>query len=75
MKLFSVAPFDQNLWLNGSLLTGDSTSTLSSLGILPGSTIYLKEDEPTEDPGVFEDISSAQHIEEGFKGTGLAGLR
>ena len=42
MKLFSVAPYDQNLSLRGVMLKGEGSQTLASLNVLPGDTIYLK---------------------------------
>ena len=68
MEAFKVAPFDQNLCLNGQYLT-DSSKTLGELRVLPKSLIYLRADEPN--PGhVMEpdDGWTMQHPEEGFKG-------
>ena len=67
MSMFSVAPFDQILRLNGTLLA-DTTKTLSELRILPKSTIYLIADEV--DAGTSEGTSSwpEQDPEVGFKG-------
>ena len=43
MKLFSVTPFDQHLYLDGRDITKEcDKDTLASLHILPGSVIYLK---------------------------------
>uniref|UniRef100_A0A672YF54 Ubiquitin carboxyl-terminal hydrolase 48 n=1 Tax=Sphaeramia orbicularis TaxID=375764 RepID=A0A672YF54_9TELE len=41
MHAFSVAPFDQNLSIDGKSLT-DDTATLGSLGVIPESIICLK---------------------------------
>lgn len=41
MHAFSVAPFDQNLSIDGKSLTDDS-ATLGSLGVIPESIICLK---------------------------------
>ncbi|KAJ7426495.1 Ubiquitin carboxyl-terminal hydrolase 48 [Willisornis vidua] len=41
MHAFSVAPFDQNLSMDGKLLS-DDTATLGSLGVIPESVILLK---------------------------------
>lgn len=41
MHAFSVAPFDQNLLIDGKILS-DDTATLGSLGIIPESVILLK---------------------------------
>ena len=41
MEVFKVAPFDQILFLNGEYLN-DNTQSLASLGVLPGSSIFLK---------------------------------
>ena len=41
MEVFKVAPFDQILFLNGEYLN-DNTQSLGSLGVLPGSSIFLK---------------------------------
>ncbi|CAH1775543.1 unnamed protein product [Owenia fusiformis] len=73
LRNFSVAPFDQNLSLDGRALIGD-TETLAALNIIPESIIYLKADEPChEDPMLIEDLSRVNYPEEGFKGTGLLG--
>ncbi|KAJ8367378.1 hypothetical protein AAFF_G00320470 [Aldrovandia affinis] len=42
MHAFSVAPFDQNLTIDGCSLTDDS-ATLGSLGVIPESVICLKD--------------------------------
>ena len=69
MEAFKVAPFDQNLCLNGQYLT-DNSKTLGHLRILPKSLIYLRADEPN--PGISaiepDDGWNMQHPEEGFKG-------
>lgn len=41
MHAFSVAPFDQNLSIDGKSLTDDS-ATLGTLGVIPESIICLK---------------------------------
>lgn len=41
MHAFSVAPFDQNLSIDGKILS-DDTATLGSLGVIPESVILLK---------------------------------
>lgn len=41
MHAFSVAPFDQNLSIDGTILTDDS-ATLGSLGVTPESVVLLK---------------------------------
>lgn len=41
MHAFSVAPFDQNLSIDGKVLS-DDTATLGSLGVIPESVILLK---------------------------------
>ena len=67
LRMFNVAPFDQNLYLNG-LLLDDSSKTLAELEILPQSVIYLRADEPTASNGeAFDDGG----VETGFQGTGL----
>ena len=70
MEAFKVAPFDQNLCLNGLYLT-DSSQTLGQLRVLPKSLIYLRADEPNPGASVMEpdDGWAMQHPEEGFKGT------
>ncbi|KAK3102469.1 hypothetical protein FSP39_011588 [Pinctada imbricata] len=45
MKLFSVPPFDQNLFLDGIALK-DNATTLSELRVAPGAIILLQADEP-----------------------------
>lgn len=41
MHAFSVAPFDQNLSIDGKILTDDG-ATLGTLGVIPESVILLK---------------------------------
>ena len=41
MEVFKVAPFDQNLMVNGVYLT-DNHLTLGQLKVLPGSLIFLR---------------------------------
>uniref|UniRef100_A0A3B4FZS8 Ubiquitin carboxyl-terminal hydrolase 48 n=1 Tax=Pundamilia nyererei TaxID=303518 RepID=A0A3B4FZS8_9CICH len=72
MHAFSVAPFDQNLFIDGKSLTDDS-ATLGSLGIIPESIICLKADEPIADYAAMDDVYQVRMPEEGFKGTGLLG--
>ncbi|XP_076846101.1 ubiquitin carboxyl-terminal hydrolase 48 isoform X2 [Brachyhypopomus gauderio] len=72
MHAFSVAPFDQNLTIDGRCLTDDS-ATLGSLGVFPESIICLKADEPIADYAAMDDAYQVCLPEEGFKGTGLLG--
>lgn len=72
MHAFSVAPFDQNLSINGKSLTDDQ-ATLGSLGVIPESVICLKADEPIADYAAMDDAYQVRMPEEGFKGTGLLG--
>ncbi|KAL7837137.1 hypothetical protein SRHO_G00268480 [Serrasalmus rhombeus] len=72
MHAFSVAPFDQNLSIDGRCLTDDS-ATLGSLGVFPESIICLKADEPIADYAAMDDAYQVCLPEEGFKGTGLLG--
>uniref|UniRef100_A0A1A8JP84 Ubiquitin carboxyl-terminal hydrolase 48 n=3 Tax=Nothobranchius TaxID=28779 RepID=A0A1A8JP84_NOTKU len=72
MHAFSVAPFDQNLSINGKGLTDDS-ATLGNLGVIPDSIICLKADEPIADYAAMDDAYQVRVPEEGFKGTGLLG--
>ncbi|KAM3621563.1 uncharacterized protein V6R79_012845 [Siganus canaliculatus] len=72
MHAFSVAPFDQNLFIDGKSLTDDS-ATLGSLGVIPESIICLKADEPISDYAAMDDVYQVGMPEEGFKGTGLLG--
>ncbi|KAK2821036.1 hypothetical protein Q5P01_023995 [Channa striata] len=72
MHAFSVAPFDQNLSINGINLTDDS-ATLGNLGVIPESIICLKADEPIADYAAMDDVYQVRMPEEGFKGTGLLG--
>ncbi|XP_071403639.1 ubiquitin carboxyl-terminal hydrolase 48 isoform X3 [Centroberyx affinis] len=72
MHAFSVAPFDQNLSIDGKCLTDDS-ATLGSLGVIPESIICLKADEPIADYAAMDDVYQVRMPEEGFKGTGLLG--
>lgn len=72
MHAFSVAPFDQNLSIDGRCLTDDS-ATLGSLGVIPESVICLKADEPIADYAAMDDVYQVCLPEEGFKGTGLLG--
>uniref|UniRef100_A0A8C9YXK0 ubiquitinyl hydrolase 1 n=1 Tax=Sander lucioperca TaxID=283035 RepID=A0A8C9YXK0_SANLU len=55
MHAFSVAPFDQNLSIDGKSLTDDS-ATLGSLGVIPESIICLKADEPIADYDAMDDV-------------------
>uniref|UniRef100_A0A8C9SVL2 Ubiquitin carboxyl-terminal hydrolase 48 n=1 Tax=Scleropages formosus TaxID=113540 RepID=A0A8C9SVL2_SCLFO len=55
MHAFSVAPFDQNLTIDGRHLTDDS-ATLGSLGVIPDSIIFLKADEPIADYAAMDDV-------------------
>ncbi|XP_062513728.1 ubiquitin carboxyl-terminal hydrolase 48-like isoform X2 [Corticium candelabrum] len=73
MNKFCVAPFDQTLSLNGCPLEGDD-ATLEGLGVRPGDTIMLKEDEVVEDESLFQVLPACPAPEEGFKGTGLVGV-
>lgn len=71
MSLFSVPPFDQNLLIDGQLLSGDS-ATLGQLRVYPGAFITLKADEPVENPMLLEDLYQVSSTQEtGFKGTSL----
>lgn len=72
MHAFSVAPFDQNLSLDGKVLN-DDCATLGTLGIVPESVILLKADEPVADYAAMDDVMQVCMPEEGFKGTGLLG--
>ncbi|KAM9297028.1 ubiquitin carboxyl-terminal hydrolase 48 [Gastrophryne carolinensis] len=72
MHAFSVAPFDQNLSVEGKVLSEDA-ATLGSLGIVPESVVVLKADEPIADYTAIDDIMQVCMPEEGFKGTGLLG--
>ncbi|XP_030363810.1 ubiquitin carboxyl-terminal hydrolase 48 isoform X6 [Strigops habroptila] len=72
MHAFSVAPFDQNLSIDGKMLS-DDTATLGSLGVIPESVILLKADEPIADYAAMDDVMQVCMPEEGFKGTGLLG--
>uniref|UniRef100_A0A3B5LMN2 Ubiquitin carboxyl-terminal hydrolase 48 n=1 Tax=Xiphophorus couchianus TaxID=32473 RepID=A0A3B5LMN2_9TELE len=54
MHAFSVAPFDQNLSIDGKSLTDDS-ATLGSLGVIPECIICLKADEPVTDYAAMDD--------------------
>uniref|UniRef100_A0A3Q3WJP0 Ubiquitin carboxyl-terminal hydrolase 48 n=1 Tax=Mola mola TaxID=94237 RepID=A0A3Q3WJP0_MOLML len=55
MHAFSVAPFDQNLSIDGKSLTDDS-ATLGSLGVIPESIVCLKADEPISDYAAMDDV-------------------
>uniref|UniRef100_A0A452UFJ2 Ubiquitin carboxyl-terminal hydrolase 48 n=1 Tax=Ursus maritimus TaxID=29073 RepID=A0A452UFJ2_URSMA len=72
MHAFSVAPFDQNLSIDGKILS-DDCATLGTLGIIPESVILLKADEPIADYAAMDDVMQVCMPEEGFKGTGLLG--
>uniref|UniRef100_A0A665TBB3 Ubiquitin carboxyl-terminal hydrolase 48 n=1 Tax=Echeneis naucrates TaxID=173247 RepID=A0A665TBB3_ECHNA len=67
MHAFSVAPFDQNLSIDGKSLTDDS-ATLGNLGVIPESIICLKADEPIADYAAMDDVYQVRMPEEGFKG-------
>jgi len=71
MEVFKVAPYDQNLMVNGEYLT-DNHLSLGQLKVLPGSLIFLRADEPAScAPSPSEDYVGQNHPEQGFKGTGL----
>jgi len=71
MEVFKVAPYDQNLMVNGEYLTENHLS-LGQLKVLPGSLIFLRADEPAScAPSPSEDYVGQNHPEQGFKGTGL----
>merc|ERR1719357_1287143 len=71
MEVFKVAPYDQNLMVNGEYLTENHWS-LGQLKVLPGSLIFLRADEPAScAPSPSEDYVGQNHPEQGFKGTGL----
>uniref|UniRef100_A0A670JJ95 Ubiquitin carboxyl-terminal hydrolase 48 n=1 Tax=Podarcis muralis TaxID=64176 RepID=A0A670JJ95_PODMU len=55
MHAFSVAPFDQNLSIDGAILSDDS-ATLGSLGVTPESVVLLKADEPIVDYAAIDDV-------------------
>lgn len=64
-----MAPFDQNLCLNGQYLT-EGNKTLGQYRVLPKSLIYLRADEPNPSSAIEPDDGwTMQHPEEGFKGT------
>ncbi|XP_067138768.1 ubiquitin carboxyl-terminal hydrolase 48-like [Centruroides vittatus] len=70
MKVFSVAPYDQHLTLNGRPLLNNQ-ATLTDLCVFPESLILLRADEPSEETIVMEDYLKAAVPETGFKGTEL----
>lgn len=70
MKVFSVAPYDQHLTLNGRPLLNNQ-ATLTELCIFPESLLLLRADEPSEETIVMEDYLKATVPETGFKGTEL----
>uniref|UniRef100_A0A8C4LPB9 Ubiquitin carboxyl-terminal hydrolase 48 n=1 Tax=Equus asinus asinus TaxID=83772 RepID=A0A8C4LPB9_EQUAS len=55
MHAFSVAPFDQNLSIDGKILS-DDCATLGTLGVIPESVILLKADEPIADYAAMDDV-------------------
>ncbi|NXW38741.1 UBP48 hydrolase, partial [Phaetusa simplex] len=59
MHAFSVAPFDQNLSIDGKILS-DDTATLGSLGVIPESVILLKADEPIADYAAMDDVMQGE---------------
>jgi len=76
LPIFSVIPCDQHLsFVDGTPLADDSL-TLSELGVLPGSILLLRVDEPNEAAPISEVVTSngQRKLEEGFKGTGLCGV-
>lgn len=70
MGLFSVPPFDQNLYVDGRLLT-DNDRSLSDLKVASGSVIDLIADEPQEETSFLEYVKESGIPESGFKGTNL----
>ncbi|KAL4227011.1 CDC5 cell division cycle 5-like protein [Mactra antiquata] len=69
MRLFSVAPYDQNLYVDGRLLQ-DNERSLCDLRVASGSVIDLIADEPQEETS-FLDVKESGIPESGFKGTNL----
>eukprot|EP00795_Rhopilema_esculentum_P007092 gene7092-12734_t len=62
IPVFSVLPCDQHLsLLNGTQLDDDSKS-LCDLGILPGSVLLLRVDEPSQEVPVLEETNSNSKI-------------
>ncbi|KAG8569574.1 hypothetical protein GDO81_014465 [Engystomops pustulosus] len=61
MHAFSVAPFDQNLSIDGKVLN-DDCATLGSLGIVPESVILLKADEPIADYAAMDDVMQGEGL-------------
>lgn len=71
MNIFSVPPFDQNLYHGGRQLIGNEQS-LGSLQVASGSVIDLIADEPQEGSVMLEDFNNESGMpESGFKGTNL----
>jgi ubiquitin carboxyl-terminal hydrolase 48 len=71
MGLFSVPPFDQNLYVDGRLLDENDRS-LCDLRVASGSVIDLIADEPQEEPSFMEEfVKESGMPESGFKGTNL----
>ncbi|XP_045165164.2 ubiquitin carboxyl-terminal hydrolase 48-like [Mercenaria mercenaria] len=71
MGLFSVPPFDQNLYIDGRLLS-DNDRSLCDLRVASGSVIDLIADEPQEEPNFLEEfVKESGMPESGFKGTNL----
>lgn len=70
MSLFSVPPFDQNLYIDGRLLT-DNDRSLSDLRVASGSVIDLIADEPQDDTSFLDYVKESGIPESGFKGTNL----
>lgn len=60
MHAFSVAPFDQNLSIDGKILS-DDRATLGALGVIPESVILLKVS--SSRPAGASGVSSASLVE------------
>lgn len=74
MGMYSVAPFDQHVFLNGNeLVKGDEL--LTTLNVMPGCMITLKSDSTPYDgdDAVVGDVGTEATTEAGFKGTSLLG--
>lgn len=77
MSLFSIPPFDQNIWLDSKSLTDDE-ATLGMLSVFPGCTLLVLADEPDanalENFEVHDVSDKRKSFEAGFKGTGLLSI-
>ena len=73
MGVLQIAPFDQNIFVNGVYHVDDDTKTLEDLCISRYSVLHVTEDKPDESFDSSEVEKQVEDVEAGFKGTLLLG--